>query len=244
MNDRFVYISSIGFCLVVVWALFNLKERVPKVGKFVSLGLFMFLFIGYSVISFTRVPVWESALTLNESAIKVSANSARANTFMSTALFQKGLKTGNNEERLAIMQEALPYAAKSIEIYPTYYNGNLMYAGIASEIYKITNEIDPFIADFEKVMKVRPDIGYLTEFTKYLNDRGTASTKLAAMYKRVGESLIQRNKKFDAKWAAHYLNMAYTINPNDRKTNQLLGQAYQLLGDQNAANRFFNNAKQ
>lgn len=240
MNDRFVYISSVGYCLLIVWGVYSLKDKILTFGKPIMLGLFGLMTLAYGYISFDRVPVWESALTLNQSAIKVSTNSARANTFMSTALFEKGRSTTDSQERLAIMKEAFPYAKKSIEIYPTYYNGHLMFAGIASEIYKIDNQIDPFITAFEQVMLVRPDISYLTEYLQYLNERNVETVKLNELYKRVGRTLISRNKGNDAKWAVHYLKMGYANNQNDKILAQLLGQGYQLIGDVNNASRMLN----
>ncbi len=243
MNDRFVYMSSVGFCVLLIWTLSLLGQKLKGIGNKVAIGVFLAITMVYALVSFNRVPVWESALTLNQSAIVISKNSARANTFMSTALFEKGRVSNDPQERLAIMKEAFPYAEKSVEIHPSYYNGHLMYAGIASEIYKVDNNIDPFIYAFEKVMKVRPDIGYVTEYLNYLNERNTETVKLNALYHRVGQALISRNKSSDAKWAIHYLNMAYANNKNDKLTNTLLGQAYQLLGDDNNANRFLNAAQ-
>ncbi len=240
MNDRFVYISSLGFCIALVILAIKWLNKIGKSKNIVGVGLFSTLFIAFSFLSFTRVPAWESAMTLNRSAIKVSYNSARANTFMSTALYKEGLATKDRERKMEIMKEALPYAKRSCEIYPTYYNGNLMYAGIASEIFKLDHKIDDFISVFEQTMKTRPDISYISEFAEYMSGRTVHTEKLVSMYHRVGESLIARNKRFDAKWAAHYLNKALALKKSNQKTILLLSQAHELMGDMNSANKYKN----
>ena len=65
----------------------------------------------------TRVPVWENALTLNKAAITVSKNSARANSFMSTALFNAYKEEKDRSRQIRLLDEATPYAHKACLLY-------------------------------------------------------------------------------------------------------------------------------
>ena len=243
MNDRFIYFSSLGFILLLVLGVETVSKKYFSKPNIVFLSGIAIIGMLYTSLSIIRVPDWETALTLNRSAIKVSSNSARANTFMGTALFQEARSENDMKKRETMLREAKPYAEKAVEIYPNYYNGNLMLAGIAAEIHKIDGKVDPLIIEFEKVMKVRPDINFLSEYLTYLNERNRHQTQISQLCNRVGRSLILRNKNNDARWALHYLNMAYQNNSQDLETVQLISQAYQLTGDLNSANQFNNLAR-
>jgi tetratricopeptide (TPR) repeat protein len=238
MNDRFVYISSFGFVLLLTFSIYKFSFRSFKKPLILFLTLISSLGLTYTGLSMIRVPDWESALSLNKSALRVSSNSARANTFMATAIFQDAKDQPDLKKKKSLMQEAFPYAKKSVEIYPTYYNGNLMLAGIAAEIHKIDGHIDPLIETFERVIKIRPDISFVSEYLNYLNERGRDQYKISEMCKRAGRGLIDRNEDKDLRWALHYLNLAYQYNEQDVEVNQLIAQVYQLMGDLNSANQF------
>ena len=86
MNDRFIFMASVGFCIFLVHILTEKVQKLPfSFSKYVSFSLLGIFIIFYAFKTYSRVPDWENALTLNKSAIKVSKNSARANSFMATA---------------------------------------------------------------------------------------------------------------------------------------------------------------
>jgi tetratricopeptide (TPR) repeat protein len=242
MNDRFIYFSSLGFCILLIYGLKNLYDFKPQVTRYLSVGIFALIFIVYSGLSINRVPDWESALTLNQSAIKVSSNSARANTFMATALFKEANQLGDAVKKKQLLQEALPYAEKSVEIHPSYYNGNMMVVGIAAEIHKSDQNIEQLIKYLEPAMVARPDVPFIMQYLEYLNGRSLHQKELSLMHKRVAKQLIARNRGNDARWAINYLNMAYNYNVNDYEANKLIGEAYTAFGDYEKAQPFLYNA--
>ncbi|MBK7011134.1 MAG: hypothetical protein IPH36_22110 [Saprospiraceae bacterium] len=173
MNDRFIYMPSLGFCLLLVWAIWELGERWNNAQKEIGQVAFLSIpVIAFAFLSFIRVPDWETALTLNQSAMRVSGNSARANSFMATALFNEFKETQDVAKKRALLNEAMPYARKAADIIPKYYNANLMMAGIAGETYNLNKELTPFLTDFEQIIYRRPDVSFLTEYLKYLNGTG------------------------------------------------------------------------
>ena len=110
MNDRFIFMASVGFCIFLVHILTEKVQKLPfSFSKYVSFSLLGIFIIFYAFKTYSRVPDWENALTLNKSAIKVSKNSARANSFMATALYNdyKEKEKSPIPEKLAILKEAL-----------------------------------------------------------------------------------------------------------------------------------------
>lgn len=236
MNDRFIFMASVGFCLILVYLLVEkLPARWPKPGKIAGLSLLLLLVAFYSYKSYSRIPDWQNALTLNRSAIKVSKNSARANSFMATALYNdyKAKEQSPIPEKLAILKEALPYAQKACEIMPQYYNGNIMEAGIVGEIFRLDGDMKSFLTNIRPVMLRRPDLPYLKDFSEYVTTQGYYQKEMYAFYKDVGQKLMSDRKY--ARYSIQYLKFAYNLSPDSQEINALLSQAYEMFGDQQNA---------
>lgn len=228
MNERFAFMPSIGFCLCLVTLL---KSRLKD--KSIYIVLAGTAILGY--LSFIRVPDWKNATTLNESAVKASPNSARANSFLATAYFEEYKTTKDLNRRKQLLALASPYAHKAVEIIPNYKNGNLMLLGLATEQYKIDRNLNALLKVFYTVGSSRPDLPFLTEYYKYLNGR-VSTDKLVSHYINLAQSLNRYNKVNKYKWAIHYINLGLTLSPNDKRLHQAAAVAFSALGDQQQAN--------
>lgn len=230
MNERFIFTASLGLCIfivaVLIWLVSFIKKEDKKWLPLAMLSPIILLF-GFKTID--RVPVWENALSLNKSAIKISKNSARSNSFMATALFNEYKETTDQNKRLELLNEAKPLADKAVEIYPEYLNGHLMRAGIAAELYKFDRSQENLLNTFKSIMYKRPDLNYMTEYLKYLNGRSSNQQALLDFYKDIGGNvLIKETRNYT--WAVHYLQMALEISPNDPEIRGYLVEALTALG--------------
>jgi hypothetical protein len=237
MNERFIYMASVGLALFFTYLI---SEKLGKwkgmTGLMAASVLSGVLLVAYCYKTYTRVPDWESALTLNKSAVANGSNSARANSFMATALYNEGLASGGSE-KFDILQNAYSYAEKAVRIHPKYQNGNLMKAGIAAELYKSDRDEKLLLQRFAEVMANRPDVSYINEYLDYLEPRTDDLNYLMNWYVETSldEVMIQSGYP---KWALHYLSRAYTIDNNDKKVLEALATVYNRLGDINKANQF------
>ena len=147
-----------AWCLLVLaWIL---VERLPqwlpsRFGLPMGLLLAGIAVVGYGMKTWNRIPVWENALTLNSAAIKVSPNSARANTFMATALYQEYRATDDPEEQKKILGDMGIYIRRAVDIYPAYFSGLTMYVGVLAEEFRYDNDIDKLLAGFRRVFEHR-----------------------------------------------------------------------------------------
>ncbi len=226
MNERFIFMSSLGICILVAYLLKNLigNAIVAKV----ILGLIL---VAFSIKTFTRVPAWKTPLSLNMEAVKVSKNSARSNSFMATALFNNFLEEKDAKERTRLLTEAEKYADQAIRIIPDYSNGNLMKAGILAERYKMDRKLTPFLTELKPVILRKPQIGFITEFLQYLNDRANTA-ELTKFYYDIGyNQLIQQ--RGNLQWGTHYLNLGLSISPNDPYLNDAIQVVRQRTGRTN-----------
>ena len=243
MNERFVFISSIGMCILIAYLLL---EGLPKIsGKIkptVGAMAIAAIAIAYSYKTFTRIPAWKSPLALNASAIKVSKNSARANCFMGTALFNSYKEMAESDEKKAVLERASVYIARSKELFPEYYNANLMLAGIVTEEYKYDRDFDKLLEGFTEVASHRPNLKFLVEYYDYINDRAPDSNKLVEYYYNVGKNiLIDQQYKFND--GIKYLIYAENINGSDKKVLLALAKTYESIGNTAKAQEYYNKAR-
>jgi tetratricopeptide (TPR) repeat protein len=243
MNERFIYMSTIASCLILAYVL-NKKMYISKKNwmKYAALGIAGLIIVGYSYKAMTRIPVWQNALSLNTAAVKVSKNSARANCFMGTAIFENYHKETDRNKKQQLIEEADYYISRSIELYPNYLNGNVMKAGVAAERYKFHNDINVLLDGFKTVASRRPDTDYLHQYFEYLNGRGNYSSELINFYYDVGKNMLYDVKK-NYSWSVKYLNYAYQLDPTNVAVNQALGNSYNAINNKAQAQKHFDLAR-
>ena len=230
MNERFIFISSMGVSLAIAYLLMKASEKWdPKI----MYGIAGFILVLFSVKTFSRVPVWESALTLNQAAVKVSTNSARSNSFMATALFEEFKVTEGREKKIRLLNEAKPYAARALEVYPVYHSGNLMKAGIEAELYKLEGDLPALLKTFTEVGTAQPQLGFLGQYCEYLNGRADAN-QLLDFYYDLGYNKLYKEDPFKVdnriNMAIHYLNYGYSLDPSNPKIKSALFEIYSAAG--------------
>jgi protein O-mannosyl-transferase len=149
MNERFIYMSSLGFVVLLAFGLWKISEIKVLPGKnIIALLLFASVCSAYTLRSYTRVPDWENAVKLNDSAVEASPNSARANSFMATAYFKEYQAAETEDDKRNFLSMASPFAEKAVSIIPDYKTGNTMVTGIAAEFYKMDRDIDRLLQKF------------------------------------------------------------------------------------------------
>lgn len=229
MNERFIFMASAGFCIAAAYFLTQHLPALIKVqGQKIALGLAALAIIGYGAKTFVRVPVWKDALSLNEAAVAISSNSARANSFLATAYFNKYKETEDVNEKKKLIEKTAIYAKKSVDILPDYVNGNLMMLGVVSERYKMDKDINKYIEGMRPIFLRRPDIKFIMEFSDYL--KGSHNEELFPFYLQIGHELTSYN---DARrnFAVNFLKYAYDINPTNKQVNEALAKAYEVTGN-------------
>jgi len=238
MNERFAFMASLGMCILMALAYQKIRAKTKEgTPSKVLMTIFSIFLLAYSYKSFDRVFAWENELTLNQAAIKVSKNSARANSFTATAYFNRYKEITDQNERRELLNLARPYAERAIEIYPDYLNANLMLAGILAEEYKSDRDMNKLLLGFKDVASRRPDVEYLTTYLKYLNDSSSSTEDLVNFYLDLGYRILyQEQKKYN--WAIHYLLLADQKDPNNPRVYTALYQSYMAFGRSDLAQRY------
>lgn len=237
MNERFLYLSSVGFCVAFAWLIVELlpkwlKLSAPRNAQFsmVLLGIVLF---GYSLKTITRVPAWENEMTLNRAAIKVSKNSARANSYMAYSLYRASLEEPDQARKRAMLDEALPLVNRALEIYPEYTDALTCKGGVVSSYYQMDGNLDQLLEEFYQILAAR-HVSFIDQYVEYLNGRADPQ-KMLNFYHRVGYELFLQTKK-NYPLAIKYLNYGLQVAPGNITLLEDLTEAYFLAGQPNNAN--------
>jgi len=154
--DRFLFIPSLGWCIVFVFLLswlFNFKNSstknewalFPKRAKY----SFALLLILYSTITFSRNFDWKDDLTLFRNDISYVHESAQANSLLAIHLMQKSYDVDPINQNV-YRREAIEHFNKALKIYPGFYN----VAFDLGRTYSILNQTDSAILYFQKAIAI------------------------------------------------------------------------------------------
>ncbi len=233
MNERFAFTASLASCIAIVY----LSQKGAKnfsESNHTGLYITAIVITIYAALTMMRIPVWETELTLNTAAVKVSKNSARSNSFMATALFNTYKETQDANERKSLILQAEPYATKAASILPNYKNANIMLSGIAAEKYKFDKDLDSLLKSFRSVAARRPDVEFLGTYLEYLNGRAD-SGRMADFYVELAEMLKNQNR---SDWSMHYLLLADNGGIYDNRIREMIHDNYIALGNPTEAEKY------
>jgi len=242
MNERFLFMPSIGFCLILAWLL---VEKLPLffknnfikngiVSNYIGLGFLGIFLFGFILKTIDRVPDWKNRMTLNLSGAAASPNSARANCFLGTAIFETEYKPSNdNAQKKELIKEVAYFIDRALEIHPNYGSALIMHSGVVAEEYRYDRDLTKLLDEFYFILTKKSNIPFVGEYLAYLSNRADKN-QLASFAYKTGYQYFAETKK-DYNNAIKYLNYGLQAAPNDRTLNQSMGNIYQLLGDNQKA---------
>lgn len=210
MNERFVFLPSLGFSLLCAWFIveFLPKRMNLNVGQSypLGLGLIAILALGYAAKTFTRLPDWKDESTLNLAAYNISTGSARAKLFRAVAMFRNEFtQLPANEQKLAKINEWIGLIEESVQILPEYKAAWGFMAGLAGERYRINGQLKPMLDVFARAAVYDPDSKSIHDFCKYVKpSQGRVQPELADFAYRVGYLHFAKEKR-DMEHARQYL---------------------------------------
>lgn len=238
MNDRFAYMPSVAFCLLAGWFFARqLPQRIKeKQDRPYVLGLIVFGAIAalFAYRSFTRVPDWKDAMSLNRSAVKVSENSARAQSFFVTSLYKEVYLKEKNPAVKAKLVDTMEYhIQRAIKINPNYGAAQTMRAAVAAARFEQDHQLDKFFHEIESIIEKIPYNtnfrDFLDQYMKYLD--GSNSDKYVSFCHRVGYEYFYK-KKQDFSTALHFLQFGLDRQTEDIRILEALADVYTAMNDQ------------
>lgn len=250
MNERFLFIPSLGFTLILSWLLIE-KVKIQRLGY----ALFAILIIGYSGKTIARNYAWENDYALASADILTSDGSAKIKMTMGSELLDQAKEKENASRKQELLKEAERYCLQSLKIYTKYFPpldilGNIYFemenypysVHYFQQAVKLKPNDDRILNNLEAVANVSVQkkefesaIKGFKTLTKYRSGK-----KLSNIYSSLGEVYGKEMQDMDN--AMRYLRMARTADPRNPNALQKLGIVYAMTGKADSALQSFNEA--
>lgn len=218
MGERFIYMSSLGFCLMMAYFINALALKNNK--KKIALLLLTLLTIAFGIKTISRNTTWKNDETLFANDIKHSPNSAKINNALGGALAEKAQAEQDPAKRKKIVKEALLYVNKAITLHPTY---KVPYLTKGS-CYFMMNDFEESITQYGNALRLDPEYSIVKK-------------NLPIVYKGAGKYAGETEHNNEK--ALSYLQKAYQLDSTDYETVRLLGTCYGFKNEHATALSFF-----
>jgi tetratricopeptide (TPR) repeat protein len=150
MNERFVFVSSLGFCIAAAYCLFQLVQSNKLSATSLNLLLIGICSL-YSIKTFSRNFDWKSNLSLLAADVQSSPNSAKANSTYAGLLYEESLKTTDTLVQKEMLDEAYEHVQTALSIYPNYSDALQIMGNV---LYKHKKDFPGAIAAYQKSMQI------------------------------------------------------------------------------------------
>lgn len=237
MNERFAYMSSVGWALVVGVLLI---DRLPGLLKSASGGkvpqyLLIAVLAGFSIKTIARNPNWKNDFTLFQHDVKISKNSAKSNVTAGGSLIDAADLVRDPQQQKSMYQEAIGYLDKALEIHPDYVDALLLRGNAQYKLYQdekgtleyyfrildIAPENVNVPRNIQVVMNGSKDYALKAQaYERYLTYQPNNFDMLILLGQVYGRNLNQMDKALNA------FERAVQVNPNDVRGYKNLGTVY------------------
>ncbi len=157
MADRYLLIPSIGFSMLLVYAIlyFTNKDNYSEIflPKLITPKIIIIIVIAiYSGITIARNFDWKDRVTLFTKDIENVSNSSQAHNLLAAHLGIKANEASTPEEKKRIYELSVEHFKKSLEIYPDYLNPTFD----LGRTLIVLGRYDEAIAAFENAVRIKP----------------------------------------------------------------------------------------
>ena len=216
MSERFLFMPSVGFSLLVAYIGWKGYEKFPMVIK----GIFAIAVLGLIGKTVTRNAVWKDDYTLFTTDVHTSTRSAKILNAAGGTKSNRASKMEDGPQKSKLLQESIQHTTQALEVHPNYKNAML----IQGNSYFYNKEFEKAAGSYERILSLYPgDKDGETNLAVALRDAG----------KYYGE------KKQDLVNAEKYLLRSLAIKPSDVETNRLLGVTNGIKGNHPEAIKYF-----
>ncbi|MCF0205788.1 MAG: tetratricopeptide repeat protein [Bacteroidales bacterium] len=247
MNERFIFISSIGYCIIIAMIFTDLLPKIIKNETFSHyitsiVGIVILLLFAIKVV--TRNNDWENDTVLFTTDVNTSAMSAKSNCTAGGRLLEKAKSENvkdNKELHDALCTDAIKYLEKSNKIYCSdgrkgskkqnqnmvYSDAMLLLGNAYFEMGNVAGAIDSYI----KILSVYPQ-------------HNLTNQNLRVVLIQTPSMLMQKKTTSTVNDILEVMSVAVKVMPDCGEIYYVLGVLYgRELGDMNASIQCFDKAE-
>jgi len=249
LGERFLFIPSLGFVLALIVIISGLLKldmnNLSRSGQRMFKNIVLIILVLYSGLSFSRSADWKSNLSLFESGAINSSNSSRAHYSLATEYTRQADAAVDTKNRREFLSKAMDHFKISLDIWP---NNVMSLYNLSNTLCKV-NDTSLAIVNYKKAVKINPAyMGALNNLGGVYMSRNQPDSAL--LYLKQGYSFNQSDVSlltniafvsFIAKnyeQAIEYANKAIALDPQSKKSYNVLIDSYNLLGKPDEAARY------
>ncbi len=239
MSERFIFIPSIGFLLIIAWLL---TVKIPGYIQVVNIRIPL-LIVVLSLCFFktySRNQVWRDNVSLFTTDVKTSSNGIIGNMFAARMYLGMANQNVDTSLKRQYLGNALKYSKKAASLYPNHVD----VVTVLADAYAANNIPDTAIFCYKKAVYLMPDradfiskkveetmnninnidfiIGNYIDFLKLAPNNFDFNFQTGCL---VGQY------KNDFPNSGYYLQRAVEIRPDDFNANMVLGINFRILGE-------------
>jgi len=256
MGERFVYMSSVGFVVGLVYYL-SIKFKINTWPQLKSNSLLLAVFgvmsAFYIYKTFDRNPDWYDNPTLFAADVENSPKSAKANYYHANTLLKKHMANPKDPQSATWLAESKKFFTRSVELYPdfqlSWYN-----LGLLSVEQENGEAALPYL---KRSLALNPNdpkaLSLLGQvYGRFLNQPAKGIPPLRAVIENYGlidEGVLQNlgiayamTGKLDS--ASYYFQKSIDLSPNNAKGYENMGGLLLQSGRKQEAQRYFQKAKE
>ncbi len=219
MAERFVFMPSVGFCLVIGSLLTTFLKEKP----IFILPIAAIIAVLFGLKTFVRNFDWKDDYTLFTNDVNISENSTKVQCSAGGQMMERAVKENPKNPDTAVLQKAIQHLKKSIELHPLNKNAYLL---LGNGYFYLKN-FDKSLETYQKTLQIAPGFK-------------DAQNNLARTCREAGQYYGQ--VKQDGKKCVEFLEKALIFQPNDFETVRLLGVAHGNFGNPQKAFEYFQRA--
>lgn len=216
MSERFLFMPSVGFCLIAAYGAWHLYQKFPKP----TLTLAAIVLIAMSAKTIMRNTVWQNDYTLFNTDVHTSVRSAKVLNAAGGSTIKEASQLDDGPKKTKMLDDAIGYLNKATEVHPNYKNAYLLKGN----------------AYFHKQDYLNAIAAYRELLSLYPSDK-EGNKNMGLVMREYGKYLGE--KKNDLTNALKYLNTSLQHNDSDPDTYRLLGVATGISGNQTKAIQYF-----
>jgi len=257
MSERFVFISSLGFMLIIVYVLVNkLPDFLAKHRTTSMIPVLLTTFAGvvlviYSVMTITRNTAWKNEYTLFTTDVNVSQNSAKGNYAAGFAYYSSANLPENAAKKKELLEKSIAYLEKALVIHPKFENVLLFLGNVQ---YEYNNDYKKSIEYYLRVLEMYPTYEKVFDYVSWMftnNKEPIPDDYKMEVYSKLYSynqnrfdvvfnlGFLYLKVKNEPQKAMSYLQKAQQFQPNNSDVYKIMGVAQTRLADyQNAIQNF------
>lgn len=235
MNERFLFVPSLGFSLALTWILLKLNHKAHK--KTTLVGVTTVILLLYSVKTISRNPAWQDDYTLFTTDVAVSSNSIKCLVSAGGKTMERWETLPEDARDMRDIDQAIIWIDKGVRLHPTYFAGWEQ----LGKAYYLKEDFENAWHCYEQCMLIKPGSQPTLE-NQILIARAADFRKKTALSARFWALLFERHPQHvniamqyadmkagsgDPRNAMNALKASMEFNPENAK---LIGKAGEIWG--------------